>query len=202
MIIAGGGGYGCEIAAILRDLGIDVNGVVDDGQPDSARLTSAGLEFLGPVNSALDHGSVFAVGIGYPEPRMLVATQLIQLGLAPYEAIIHPSAVLLQPTTLGAGSVVMPNATISRGTSAGRFTLINYNASVGHDTALGEGVTVGPNAAIGGECTIGDKVLIGSGATVLQGITISSGATIGSGAVVRTNVEPGQTVVGVPARPV
>ncbi|MBF0677757.1 MAG: N-acetyltransferase [Devosia sp.] len=42
---------------------------------------------------------------------------------------------------------------------------------------------------------------IGSNATILAGITIGEGALIGAGSVVTRDVAPGQTVAGVPARP-
>lgn len=41
---------------------------------------------------------------------------------------------------------------------------------------------------------------IGSGATILGGVRIGREATIGAGAVVTRDVEPGETVVGNPAR--
>ena len=40
-----------------------------------------------------------------------------------------------------------------------------------------------------------------AGAVLLPGLRIGAGATVGSGAVVTADVEPGATVVGVPARP-
>jgi UDP-2-acetamido-3-amino-2,3-dideoxy-glucuronate N-acetyltransferase len=43
-------------------------------------------------------------------------------------------------------------------------------------------------------------VTIGSGAVVLGGVTIGAEAMVGAGAVVASDVEPGSTVVGVPAR--
>ena len=49
---------------------------------------------------------------------------------------------------------------------------------------------------------IGDGVVIGAGAILLGDITIGDGAKIGAGAVVLSDVDPGQTVVGVPAKPV
>jgi acetyltransferase-like isoleucine patch superfamily enzyme len=41
---------------------------------------------------------------------------------------------------------------------------------------------------------------LGSGATVLGGVRIGAGALVGAGAVVTADVEPGETVAGVPAR--
>ena len=52
-----------------------------------------------------------------------------------------------------------------------------------------------------GGVRIEDGCLIGTGATILQYLHIGEGATVGSGAVVTKNVEPGVTVVGIPAKP-
>jgi acetyltransferase-like isoleucine patch superfamily enzyme len=48
---------------------------------------------------------------------------------------------------------------------------------------------------------IGDDVWIGAGATVLGGVKIGDGAVIGAGSLVCKDVEAGQVVVGVPAKP-
>jgi UDP-2-acetamido-3-amino-2,3-dideoxy-glucuronate N-acetyltransferase len=41
---------------------------------------------------------------------------------------------------------------------------------------------------------------LGSGAVIMGGVRIGAGALVGAGAVVTRDVEPGETVVGVPAR--
>jgi len=53
-----------------------------------------------------------------------------------------------------------------------------------------------------GPIVIGDRVFLGQRSVVLGGVTIGDGATVGAHAVVTRDVAPGQTVVGVPARPV
>lgn len=49
--------------------------------------------------------------------------------------------------------------------------------------------------------TIGDDVFVGQHAVVLGGVSIGDGATVAAGAVVTSDVAPGETVAGVPARP-
>jgi acetyltransferase-like isoleucine patch superfamily enzyme len=48
---------------------------------------------------------------------------------------------------------------------------------------------------------IGNDVLIYSGAIVVPGVHIGDGAVVAAGAVVTSDVGPGETVAGVPARP-
>ncbi len=49
---------------------------------------------------------------------------------------------------------------------------------------------------------IGKRVWIGGGAIILAGVTIGDGAVVGAGSVVTKDVDPGQVVVGNPARPI
>ena len=69
-----------------------------------------------------------------------------------------------------------------------------------------EGVTIGPFVTLGlraGDVrgpTIERDVSIGTGAKVIGPVRIGAGARIGANAVVLTDVPPGKTAVGVPAR--
>ena len=64
------------------------------------------------------------------------------------------------------------------------------------------GLTIRDSGHVARPIAIGCGVWIGRGVTVLSGVNIGDGATVGANAVVTHNVEPGVTVVGVPARPV
>jgi serine O-acetyltransferase len=61
-----------------------------------------------------------------------------------------------------------------------------------------------PSTGVGGKRhpTLKNGVVIGSGAQVLGPIEVGEGAKIGANAVVTKDVEPGSTMVGIPAKPV
>ena len=83
--------------------------------------------------------------------------------------------------------------------------------TIGSDCVFADGVFVGSSdhdredrhrVHGSGPIFIGDRVFLGQRSVVLGGLTIGDGATVGAHAVVTKDVAPGQTVVGIPARPV
>lgn len=71
--------------------------------------------------------------------------------------------------------------------------------------SIGQNVTVVGQATFGtrgltGWPVIEDEVFIGVGARVLGGITVGAKASVAANAVVLTDVDPGATAVGIPAR--
>ncbi|WP_294123956.1 serine O-acetyltransferase [Sphingomonas sp.] len=87
------------------------------------------------------------------------------------------------------------------------FTVIGETADIGDNVTIYQNVTLGgtnPSTGVGGKRhpTIRSGVVIGSGAQVLGPIEVGEGAKIGANSVVTKDVEPGATMVGIPARPV
>jgi serine O-acetyltransferase len=82
--------------------------------------------------------------------------------------------------------------------------VVHGRAKVGDGSRLRQGVTLGNRRADDplSAPTIGANVNIGAGAQILGGIRVGDNATIGANAVVLTDVPPGDTVVGIPARSV
>lgn len=78
--------------------------------------------------------------------------------------------------------------------------IIHPRARIGDDCVLRHGVTVGERSEGGGVPDIGDGVVFGSYAQVLGPIHVGDGARIGSMSVVLSDVPPGATAVGAPAR--
>jgi len=102
------------------------------------------------------------------------------------------------------GVEIHPGATIGRRLfiDHGTGVVIGETAEIGDDVTLYHGVTLGGTSLHRAKRhpTLANGVIVGSGAQVLGPITVGEGARIGANAVVLTDVPPGVTMVGIPAR--
>jgi len=80
--------------------------------------------------------------------------------------------------------------------------VIHGNCSIGDDCIIRQGVTMGnrylerPFDAP----KLGNRVNVGAGAKIFGNVTIGDGANIGANAVVLSDIPPGKTAVGIPAK--
>jgi sugar O-acyltransferase (sialic acid O-acetyltransferase NeuD family) len=144
------------------------------------------------------------VGIGYPKVRAKVLERYLAAGARfHYPNLVHPAASLdFRRVELGRGNVVTAGVAMTCDIRIGDFNLFNLNVTVGHDDVIGSFNVFNPSVNLSGNVTVGDRVLAGTGSQILESLRIGSDATVGAGAVVRADVEPGQTVVGIPAKPI
>lgn len=216
LIVVGAGGFGREVVDVVEAVnaacvavGQEAHwrllGVVDDAptRENLERLSDRSLAHLGSLDDFLAEdraGVAYAVGIGSPAVRRRVAERCDAAGLTA-ATLVHPSVSTGSRVTLGAGSVLCAGARITTNVRLGRHVHVNLNATVGHDSALGDFVSLNPLSSISGDCVLGDGVLVGVGGVVLNGLHVGDGAVVGGAACAVKDVEPGVTVVGVPARP-
>ncbi len=142
------------------------------------------------------------------------------------DTIVFPFTVISGTVRIGSNCRVGPFAhlrdgsALDDGVEVGAFVEVNRShletgAVARHLAYLGD-AHVGAHANIGAtavtanfdgrrkqKTTIGPHALIGSGAVLVAPVTIGAGAVVGANAVVlkRQDVADGQTVVGIPARP-
>lgn len=203
LVIVGGGGHGREVLDIVEAaaIGLTVLGVLDDGHPDLELLAARDLRVLGGVDhlARLD-GVGFVLGIGSATARRAVGERLAPFG-RPSPAVWHPAATAGSLVVRGPGSVMAAGARLTTNVAVGAHAYVGPNATVGHDCVLAAYATLYPGAVVSGAVTVGEAATVGAGATVRQGVHLGAGCLVGAGAVVLDDVEPGATVVGVPARP-
>jgi len=93
------------------------------------------------------------------------------------------------------------NARLASGVRMGHFGYIG-DAEVGAGSNIGAGtVTCNFDGTRKHATRIGEGVLIGSDTLLVAPVSIGDGARTGAGSVVTADVPPGETVAGVPARP-
>ncbi len=104
------------------------------------------------------------------------------------------------------GIEIHPGATIGKGLfiDHGMGVIIGETTVIGDDCTIYQGVTLGGTGKDKGKRhpTLGNNVMVGSGAKVLGPFKVGDGAKIAAGAVVLSEVAPGATAVGVPAKAV
>ena len=204
-MIVGAGGHGRELLDIVEAMrsstaAYQFVGFLDDGVPDQHVLARRNAVVVGGLDRLASLDVRYLIGIGSPETRRRIDTYASSLGRRPAQAI-HPAATLGVDVRLGPGAVIAAGARVTTNVSFGRHVHLNVNTTVSHDCVVGDYVILNPGANVCGNAVLGDGVTIGTGATVIQGRKIGEGTVVGAGAVVVSDLPPGITAVGVPARP-
>ena len=203
LLIVGAGGFGRELylwASHHPDCGRvwTLAGFLDDN-PDA--LAKFGR--FAPVHPIAGHkpsaDNVYLAGLGMPPLKEKLITPLLAAG-AEFLTFVHPQAIVGARVKLGRGVVVCPGAILSVDIHVGDFAMVNLNCTIGHDASLGPWTSLSAQCDITGHVSVADRVFMGSRASVIPEKSVGSRAIVGAGAVVCSDVPPGVTVVGIPAR--
>lgn len=187
--VLGESGLAREIARLGR--------LLDPSRTRWADVVKAGIEL---EHQLVVEGGDAVLGMGSPTIRARVAARFVGKIAVRWPVLVHPNADVDLLMTLGHGTVIASGTVVTTDVVMEPFTFVNLNCTLGHDVYVGSFCVVNPGVSLSGGVILEPGVLIGSGAVVLEGRRVGAGATVGAGAVVAEDVEPGTTVVGVPAR--
>ncbi len=195
-------------AAVVFDVlvpgsSFEVLGLIDD-MPENVGRRVGPLAVIGTRDDlpGIGQRGVQGVILGFGSARgRLEVVEAVEAAGLELPLLVHDSAHIAPSASLGPGVQVLPNASVGPGARLARGSLVNTAAVVEHDVQLGECAVIGPAAVIAGRARVGPGAEIGAGAVVLPDVEVGENAVVGAGAVVIRPVAPGQTVAGVPARP-
>ena len=206
VVIVGVGGVGRALREFIEDVNWGTarwqfRGFLDDAIETQGNNVD-GYPVLGPIEWLRERDVDVLVGLGAPESRRLVAEEVRQYDGPAFPSLVHPCAHLAASVSMGDGCIVYPGTCINTSAKLGAFVLVNMNAAIGHDVVLHNYSTLAPGACIGGAVSVGEGADVGIGASCKQGLSLGAHCRVGAGAAVIREVEAGQTVAGVPAKPI
>lgn len=117
-------------------------------------------------------------------------------------SIVHPQALIDTKVTYGDNVIIEMGTAIHTNTKIGNNVFLGGDALIGHHNTIGNHVLVGGNVSFGGSVIVEDYVSIGVGSSIKPGVRLGEGSVVGVGAAVVKDVNPGDIVVGVPAKPI
>ena len=147
-----------------------------------------------------------------------ITNSTIGSGVEVLDNCVIVNAEIADKCTVGPFAHLRGNARMEEGSKVGNFvelkkTRLGKRSKASHLTYLGD-ATIGENTNIGAgtvtcnydgknkhETHIGSNVKIGSDTMLVAPLSVGDGASTGAGSVVTKNIEPGELVVGVPAKP-
>lgn len=198
IILIGGGGHALSVADTIERTGqYNIIGYTDvcDSQ--------CRYKYLGTDDVLMDyyHNGVqsLAMGIGFlgcmsvePIPlRSRLYEKFIAMGFS-FPAIIDPSAVVSEHTTIGDGTFVGKGAIINAEVKLGTLCIVNSGAILDHECEIGSGTHVATGATLCGQVKVGENTLIGAGATILQCKNIGERVIVGAGSTVLRDIVSGE----------
>lgn len=203
--IIGAGGFGKEVAWIIECINREtpewiIEGFLDDNEMLHGKVLN-GYKVLGKCDllCSVNEDIWVVCTIGAPRIRKQIINKIMTKSNIHFATIIAPTAIIPNTVMIGEGTIIGSGTISSVNVTIGSHVIINMNCTIGHDTVISDYVTLRPSVDIAGNVLLEECVDAGIGAMVLQNKIIKHDAVLGAGTVVIRDVQPFQTMVGIPA---
>jgi sugar O-acyltransferase (sialic acid O-acetyltransferase NeuD family) len=200
LVIVGAGDHARVALETARALGMAVRAVVEPAPSRRTERELAGAPVVGELDIVAAGDVRFVVAIGQNRARADLFARALALG-GQAATLVHPTAVLLEGATVGAGSHVCAAAVVGLDARVGDDVIVNTGATLDHDNEIGDHAFIAPGVHFAGRVVVGEGAHVGIGSTAIEHRRIGAWALVAAGATVISDVAPGARVAGVPARP-
>lgn len=204
ILLVAASGLAREALAVERGLGRFTSVRVIDDNPAVWGSAMDGAPVVGGLEEVKRYDdSSIVVCAGHGAVRRRLVLRLTGLGVSDdrYTSVIHPSVVVPEGCTVADGSILLAQVVLTADVTVGRHVVVMPHVTLTHDDVVEDYATLCAGVALGGEVRIGSAAYLGMNASVRERVTIGAGATLGMGSALLRDMPPGQTWVGVPARP-
>ncbi len=205
IVIYGAGGFGREIACLLKRInGVNLQwnlvGFIDDGlspgESNEYGVVLGGKDYLNASKTPLS----VAMAIGKPQSVKKII-ESVSNPFVDFPNLMAPDVIFLDKdnVSLGRGNIFCSGCLVSCNTHIGDFNSFNDYVSIGHDTTIGNYNAFMTATRVSGIVTIGDCNFFGVNSCMVQGVRIGSNTTVAAGSAIMRRTKDGYTYIGIPA---
>ena len=207
IVIYGAGGFGREIACLIRLINEkstewNIIGFLDDNKDLKGTVNEYGIVLGGAdwINS-YDKPISVVIAVGSPKAVECIARKITNPQVD-YPNLFAPSVTFLDKESLriGKGNLICTNCSISCNVSIGDFNMFNSYITIGHDVEIGNYNVVMPSCNISGGVKMGNTNFLGVQSVILQYIKIGDNTRIGANSVIMRKTKDGYLYIGNPAK--
>jgi sugar O-acyltransferase (sialic acid O-acetyltransferase NeuD family) len=210
LVLAGAGDFAKEVLWMCSEIPPDHRKwgsicLIDDNPAEARLRMQEGHVDVHVIESIKDFSpcdrDLIVCTIADPHKKLSVCERLHARG-GRFTNIIHPTVAIGPATTLGMGIIMARSSMLTVNIQIGNYVTINSFSSCGHDAVVEDGCTISAHCDITGHAHLERGAFLGSHAAVMPGVRVGAFATVAAGSVAFRNVKAGETVIGVPAKPI
>ena len=187
LLIIGAGGHGRSVAeAVLASGEHIVAGFLDDAFPELKWVWD--VPVLGKVADLAqwrDEADYAFVAIGNNALRQRVVAGLRATGFL-LATVLHPRAIVSPTAVIGEGSTIMAGGIIGTEARLGDGVIVNCAAVVDHHCHVGDFGHLGVNSAMAGGSVLGAAAWMQAGSALGYGVEIEAGHVLEPGEAVQS----------------
>lgn len=209
IVIVGAGGFGCEVASLLKRINkVEPTWNLLGFYDDNTELLPKGTQneygsILGTTFDLNETKEKVAVILAVGSPRVLkVIRERLTNPKLSFPNIIAPDAHVLDEDNyeMGEGNIMSSFSSISCNVKLGNFNILNNRVSFGHDVEIGDYNVFMTASRISGSSHIGNGNLFGVASIVIPGMKVGEGVTVSPGSVIMRKTKDGCLYMGNPAK--
>lgn len=206
LVIIGARGFGREIYnSACESIGYGTEFVIKGFLDDKKDLLDDKEGYPPIISSVEDYqiqnDDVFVCALGDVHYKEHYTNIILAKG-GVFIPLIHKTAYISKNVKYGKGCIFLAGSRVHCDVVLGDYVTLQPYCVVGHDVTIGSWTIVNALVDCGGYSHIGNRVTLNTTSFVIPKAIVEDGAVVGAGSVTMRKVKAGQTVFGVPAKPV